>query len=62
MILLTVVTWVEMSLHISRDPSAAEAAATPKGPLDKAGGDVGGDSGSHQGARKAKLGDLGQMA
>lgn len=28
MILLTVVIWVDMSLHISRDPAATEAAAS----------------------------------
>jgi len=46
MIFSTVVTWVEMSLHVSRDPCATEAAAVLAGPLDKAGGDVGGDSGA----------------
>lgn len=44
-ILLTAVTWVEMNLHVSRDLCAAEPVTAPEGPLDKAGGDAGGDSG-----------------
>lgn len=39
-VLLAFVTWLKMSVHISRDFSITEVAAALKGPPDNVGGDA----------------------
>ena len=39
-VLLVFVTWLKMSVHVSRDFSITEVAATLKGPPDNVGGDA----------------------